>query len=183
MLLNVSYPDNYPDVAPNLELSSPPNAPKHPLLDVSGDKVRLLETLDTTIEENLGMAMIFTLVTALKESAEQLVIERQGAVQAQQDQEAAQVEEEENRKFHGTAVTRDSFLNWREKFRTDMAEKVKKEKEERELDEKKKRGGKLEEKKLSGRQLWERGLAGKGDEEEEVGEDALDGIQRLKIAA
>lgn len=129
------------------------------------------------------MAMIFTLVTALKESAEQLVIERQGAVQAQQDQEAAQAEEEENRKFHGTAVTRDSFLNWREKFRTDMAEKEKKEKEERELDEKKKRGGKLEEKKLSGRQLWERGLAGKGDEEEEVGEDALDGIQRLKIAA
>jgi hydrogenase maturation factor len=129
------------------------------------------------------MAMIFTLVTALKESAEQLVIERQGAVQAQKDQEAAQAEEEENRKFHGTAVTKESFLNWRENFRTDMAEKEKKEKEERELDEKKKRGGKLEEKKLSGRQLWERGLAGKGDEEEEVVEDALDDIQRLKIAA
>ena len=35
---------------------------------------------------------------------------------------------------------------------------------------------------MSGRQLWEGGLAGKGYEEEE-GDDALDEIERLKVAA
>jgi RWD domain len=183
IILNVSYPDIYPDVAPHLDLSSPPNAPKHPLLDVSEDKVHLLKSLNITVEENLGMAMIFTLVTTLKESAEQLIIERQGVVQAQKDKEASKVEEEENRKFHGTSVTKERFLQWREKFRAEIAQKERREKEEREAEEKKKRGGKVEEKKMTGRQLWEGGLAGKGDEEEEVDEDALDGIEKLKVSA
>jgi RWD domain len=181
ILLNVSYPDGYPDVAPDLDLSFPPNAPRYPLLDISEDKGRLLKSLDTTIDENLGMAMIFTLVATLKESAEQLIMERQGALQAEKDQEAAKVEEEENRKFHGSAVTKQSFLEWRGKFRGEMAERESREKEEREAEEKKKRG-KFEEKKMTGRQLWEGGLAGKGDEEEE-GEDGIEGVERLRIAA
>lgn len=127
------------------------------------------------------MAMIFTLVATLKEAAEQLIVERQGALQAKKDQEAAKVEEEENRKFHGSAVTKQSFLDWREKFKIQMAETERREKEEHEMDEKKKRG-KAEEKKMTGRQLWEGGLAGKGDEEEEA-EDAIDSVGRLKIAA
>jgi len=149
---------------------------------VSEDKVQLLKSLDTSIEENLSMAMIFTLVATLKESAEQLIIERQGAVQAEKDQEAAKADEEENRKFHGTVVTKERFLEWSEKFMSEMAEQVRREKEERELDEKKKRGGKPEEKKMSGRQLWERGLVGKVEEEEEGDGDAIDGIERLKVA-
>lgn len=181
IILSVSYPETYPDVAPNLDLSNPPNAPKHPLLDMSEDKLRLLKSLDSTIEENLGMAMIFTLITTLKETAEQLIIERQAALQTAKDQEAAKADEEENRKFHGTVVTKERFLEWREKFMAELAEKERKEKEERELDEKKKRGGKPEEKKMSGRQLWERGLVGKVDEEEEGDEDAIDGMERLKV--
>ncbi|TKA82892.1 hypothetical protein B0A55_01149 [Friedmanniomyces simplex] len=48
---------------------------------------------------------------------------------------------------------------------------------------KKKRGAK-EEKKLTGRQLWQRGLAGntvEEEEEEEEGDDALEGMQKLKV--
>ncbi len=181
ILLNVSYPESYPDVPPNLDLSFPPNAPRYPLLDISQDKGSLLKSLDITIEENLGMAMIFTLVATLKEAAEQLIIERQGALQAEKDQEAAKVEEEENRKFHGSAVTKQSFLDWREKFKSQMAEMERRGKEEQEVEEKKKRG-KVEEKKMTGRQLWERGLAGKGDEEGEA-EDAIDGVEKLRIAS
>ncbi|KAF7503367.1 hypothetical protein GJ744_003931 [Endocarpon pusillum] len=182
IVLSVSYPETYPDVAPNLDLSNPPNASKHPLLDVSEDKAQLLKSLDATIEENLGMAMVFTLVSTLKEAAEQLIIERQGALQARKDQEAAKAAEEENRKFHGTVVTRERFLEWREKFLAEMAEKERKEKEEQEMEDKKKRGGKPEEKKMTGRQLWEGGLVGKVDEDED-GEDAIEGLERLKVTA
>jgi len=58
------------------------------------------------------MAMIFTLVMALKDSAETLISERAQAAQDIKDREKANAEEEENRKFAGTAVTRERFLEW-----------------------------------------------------------------------
>jgi hypothetical protein len=140
----------------------------------------LLEALQPTIEENMGMAMVFTLVSTLKDSAELLIAERQQAVQAVKEVAAREAEEVENAKFHGTAVTRDSFLEWREKFRREMEEAEKRRQEEALAEEKKKRAAK-EEVRLSGRQLWERGLAGRGEEEDD-GEDGID-VAKLKIAA
>lgn len=124
------------------------------------------------------MAMVFTLVSTVKDGAELLISERQKAVQAQKEFEAAKAEEEENKKFHGTAVTRQSFLEWREKFRKELEEAEKRRQEEMLAEDKKKRAAK-EEVRLSGRQLWERGLVGKGDEEEE-GEESID-VSSLKI--
>ena len=181
ILLHVSYPDAYPEVAPELDVSSPPNASKYPLLDVAEDKSRLLDALQESIEESMGMAMIFTLVSTLKDAAELIISERQAAVQALEDVEKAKVEEEENRKFHGTAVTRESFLEWRERFRKEMAEEELRRKEEKEAEDKKKKA--KEEKKLSGRQLWERGMVGKVEEEEVDGEDALQALSSLKVEA
>jgi hypothetical protein len=126
------------------------------------------------------MAMIFTLVTVLKDSAELLVTERQNAKQALADMEAAKAEEEENRKFQGEAVTRDSFVAWRDRFRKEMADEAQRRVEEKEAEDKKKRVAK-EEKKLTGKELWQQGLAGKGDEEDE-GLD-LDALKALKIEA
>jgi hypothetical protein len=168
-----------------LDVSAPPNAPQHPLISVSEDKARLLDSLSATIDESLGMAMVFTLVSTLKDAAETLMAERQRQVQNIKDMEVAKAEEEENRKFHGTAVTRESFLKWRAKFREEVEERERREKEEKEVEEKKKRG-RLEEKKLTGKQLWERGMAGKADEDDEgvEGED-VDGIaagaEKLKV--
>lgn len=178
--LEVAYPEEYPDVGPNLTISSPPNAVKHPRLDVQEDRDLLMESLQPTIEENLGMPMIFTLVSALKESAEQLMIERADAIQAEMDQVAAKREEEENRKFHGTAVTVQSFLEWHAKFKKEVEDEELRVREEKESEDKKKKTTK-EEKKLTGRQLWERGLA-KGDYDEED-EDALPAVEKLKVAA
>ncbi|KAF4164484.1 hypothetical protein CNMCM6936_009066 [Aspergillus lentulus] len=184
LILQVSYPPEYPDVAPDLDISAPPNAPKHPLLDIQEDRDRLLEALQPTIEENLGMAMVFTLVSTLKESAELLMAERANAVQALKEMEAAKAEEEENRKFQGTAVTPETFLEWRERFRKEMEEKEQREREEKEADEKRaKKALVKEEKKLTGKQLWERGLAGKADYDEDD-EDAIPAaVEKMKITA
>ncbi|GFF25407.1 RWD domain-containing protein C1393.09c [Aspergillus udagawae] len=183
LILQVSYPPEYPDVAPDLDISTPPNAPKHPLLDIQEDRARLLEALQATIEENLGMAMVFTLVSTLKESAELLMAERANAVQALKEMEAAKAEEEENRKFQGTAVTPETFLEWRERFRKEMDEKEQKEREEKEADEKRPKKTPVKEEKLTGKQLWERGLAGKADYDEDD-EDAIPAaVEKMKITA
>lgn len=145
------------------------------------DKTRLLEALQPTMEENLGMAMVFTLVSTLKDSAELLVSERQKAVQAQKEFEAAKAEEEENKKFHGTAVTRETFLAWRENFRVEMSEEERRRQEEKDLEDKKKRISK-EERKLTGKELWERGLVGKVDEEDEI-PDEVDRLEKVKLEA
>lgn len=135
--------------------------------------------LQPAVEENIGMAMVFTLVSTLKDSAELLISERQKAVQALAEVEAAQAEEEENRKFHGTQVTSETFLEWRARFKREMEEAEKRKQDEREAEDKKKRVVK-EERRLTGKELWERGLVGKVDEEDE-GEDALEDVQKLKI--
>lgn len=126
------------------------------------------------------MAMVFTLVSTLKDSAELLISERQKAVQALKEVEAAKAEEEENAKFHGSAVTRDSFLAWRDKFKQETEEAEKKRQEEMLADDRKKRAMK-EEVRLTGKQLWERGLAGKVEEEED-GDEPID-VSKLKIEA
>ncbi|KAL9090690.1 MAG: hypothetical protein Q9165_005178 [Trypethelium subeluteriae] len=185
LILQVRYPDAYPDEAPSLDLSSPPNAAKHAHLDLQTDKSRLLSTLQPSIDENLGIAMIFTLVSTLKDAAELLITERRDAIAAQREVEIRAAEAEENRKFQGTQVTRDRFLAWREGFRGEVREEEeRRRREEGEAEEKRRRGKGAggEEKRLTGRQLWERGLVGKGEEDEaEEGQDALAGMESLKV--
>lgn len=179
--LNISYPESYPDVAPNLDISLPPDSAKHDLLDVQADKAQLLDSLKSTIEDSMGMAMVFTLVTTLKESAEQLMADRARQEQEIIDVAARQKEEEENRKFHGEKVTRERFLEWREKFRKEMEEKERLRKEEEEAEMKVKRV-KVEERKLTGKQLWERGLVGKGEEEGEM-DSVAERTEGLSVAS
>lgn len=178
LILTVAYPPSYPDVAPNLDITFPPNAPRLPQLSLPEDKPHLLSSIDETTTESIGQAMIFTLISALKDSAEQLISERLNEVQAEKDKEAAKAEEVENAKFHGEAVTRESFLAWRAKFRDEMDRE---EEERRRVEEEgKSRKVRIEEGKMSGRELWERGLVGKV-EEEEGEEDALRGVEGLRV--
>jgi len=183
MILQVSYPEEYPDVAPELEISGPPNAPKHPRFDMQEDRNILLEALQSSVVENLGMAMIFTIVSTLKECAENLISNRAAAAQAEIEREIASADEEENRKFQGTLVTRESFLGWRKGFKKEIEEEEQRKREEKEAEDKKKRLTTREEKKMTGKQLWERGLAGKGDYDEEGEEDILVATEKMKIAA
>jgi len=180
ILLTVRYPDDYPDRAPHLDLSPPQNAAAHPLFSVADDKEALLAGLAATAEENIGMAMVFTLVSALREAAEQLVLDRRAAAAQTREEVRLAAEREENKKFHGTPVTPDTFRVWREGFLREMEERAARDEEERLAELKKARV--KEPVKLSGRQLWERGLVGKVDEDDEEGVPT-DEVERLKVEA
>jgi len=180
MLLTVRYPEEYPDKAPVLEISAPQNATPHTYLNLAEDKDQLLQGLEATIEENLGMAMVFTLVSTLKDAAEQLVADRKKAAADAHEETVLAAEREENKKFHGTPVTPETFIAWRASFLKEMEEIRIKEEEERLADLKKARI--KEPVKLTGRQLWERGLA-TGAVEEEGDDDGIsvEDIRKLKL--
>lgn len=179
-ILAVKYPENYPDEAPQLEIQNPANAPLHPYFSVADDRELLLEGIDETIQENLGMAMIFTIVSALKDAAEQIIQDRKDAEAKEQEERALAAEREENKKFQGTLVTAETFVKWREGFMKEMEEKKQKEEEERLAEQKKNKV--KEPARLTGKQLWERGLAGKGDEEDD--EDVpTEGVEKLALEA
>ncbi|KAK3310302.1 RWD domain-containing protein [Chaetomium strumarium] len=179
MLLTVRYPEDYPDKAPLLELSAPQNSTPHQYLNIAEDKDQLLQDLEATVEENLGMAMVFTLVSAVKEAAEQLVAERKEAAAKVHEEAILAAEREENKKFHGTPVTRETFLKWREGFLKEMEEARIREEEERAAELKKARI--KEPPKLTGKQLWERGLATASQEEGDEDGVPTEDVQKLKV--
>ncbi|KAI1180510.1 RWD-domain-containing protein [Nemania sp. FL0916] len=181
LILHVRYPEAYPDEAPILDLSPLPNAPPHPRFSVAADKAQLLKGLEDTIQENLGIAMVFTLVTTLTELAEQIITDRKEAADREREEALLAAEREENKKFHGTLVTPETFLKWRDDFMREMEENRQREEEER-LAELKKAKVK-EPTRLTGKQLWERGLAGKGEGEDEDEEPPSEQLERLKVAA
>ncbi|TAQ87924.1 hypothetical protein B7494_g3766 [Chlorociboria aeruginascens] len=184
MLLQVKYPEDYPELPPILDLLPPPNAPVHPFFSVASDKQRLLWGLSETIEENLGMAMIYTLISTLKDNAEQLIAERQEGERQAHEQRLLAAEMEENKKFHGTPVTPESFKSWREAFRREMEELRIKEEEAEEIAEKRRNRGKEAVVQLTGKQLWERGMVGKVEEDEDDDDSIpFEDIQKLKVEA
>jgi hypothetical protein len=182
VLLQVRYPEEYPEQSPILDLLSPPNAPIHPFFSVASDKQILLHGLTETIYDNLGMAMVFTLVSTLKDNAEQLIASRQEEARNEHEQKLLAAEREENKKFHGTPVTPETFLKWREGFRKEIEEEKIKEEEAEEAAEKKKNRGKDAIVQLTGKQLWERGMAGKIEEDyEDADEVPVEELEKLKI--
>jgi hypothetical protein len=182
ILLQVKYPEAYPEEPPLLDLLPIPNAPVHSLFSVASDRESLLDGLKDTVEENMGMAMIFTLYSTLKENAEQLIAERQAAVRHEHEQKLLAAEREENKKFHGTPVTPETFKSWREGFRKEMEALRIKQVEEDEAADKKRNRGKDIVVQLTGKQLWERGLAGKVEEDDFEGDDGLvEDVEDLKV--
>lgn len=137
--------------------------------------------LQPTIEDSMGMAMVFALVSSLKELAEQLILDRQKVVEMEKEAEAQKVEEEENKKFHGQQVTRESFMAWRNAFKKELEEEEKRLQEEALVDSKGRKIAK-EEPRLTGKQLFEKGMVGKIEEDE--GEEEIDlNMERLKVEA
>ncbi|WRX26297.1 RWD domain - like 2 [Theobroma cacao] len=141
LALIFSHTEKYPDEPPLLNVKSIRG------IQISDLKV-VKEKLEQEASENLGMAMIYTLVTSAKE----WLSESYG-----QDADADNAEEEEATKDevivpHGEPVTVDTFLAWRERFEAELALERAKLMPESALTAPK-------EKKLTGRQWFESGRA------------------------
>lgn len=131
------------------------------------------------------MAMVFTLVSTLKENAEQLIASRQAEARQEHEERQAEAQREEDKKFHGTVVNKETFLKWRDEFRKEMEDTRVKEETEEEAAEKKRNRGKEAVVMLTGKQLWERGMVGKLEEDEDEDEDEApeEGMEKLKVEA
>ncbi|KAL0441448.1 UNVERIFIED_CONTAM: RWD domain-containing protein 1 [Sesamum radiatum] len=131
------------------------------------DEPPLLSVKRLRAAENLGMAMVYTLVTSAKEWLSERFSEDAGVEDAEEDEAA----KDEIIVPHGEPVTVDSFLAWRERFEAELALERAKLMPDSALTAPK-------EKKLSGRQWFESGRAsskgsapvaeGSDEEEEDI---------------
>jgi len=152
LLFTALYPETYPDSLPELSLE-----PTTGDLDES-EVNSLVEQLRSVGEENLGMAMTFTLVSHLREELSSLAKSRvERRRREEQEKERLAIEEEEAR-TRGTPVTVENFKAWKVKFDKEMARKKAQEEEERlkGLSPKERDEFKKVLTRLTGRQLFER---------------------------
>ena len=143
-----AHTPTYPDSPPLLKVRS--------LQGINDTDIRALQTkLETEVQENLGMAMMYTLFTSAKE----WLREKYGQQEVQEEEED-DVEKEEVIEKHGEVVTVESFMAWRDRYEAEMAlEKAKLMPDLALLASK--------EKKVGGRQWFEMKSAGKVFVEEE----------------
>ncbi|CAM4702254.1 hypothetical protein PO909_009566 [Leuciscus waleckii] len=140
--LKFTYLEKYPDEPPLWEIFSSENLE-------DSDAEGILTLLKQQAEENLGMVMIFTLVTAVQEKLNEIVDQiksRREEEKERKERKEREAEEAEKFAFQGTVVTIENFLSWKAKFEQEMTElKSKRQKEEEQA-------GKI---KLTGKQLFE----------------------------
>ncbi|KAM0873638.1 hypothetical protein ACQ4PT_037930 [Festuca glaucescens] len=158
MALIFAHTEKYPDEPPLVNVKSVRGIKPE-------DLTSLKEKLEQEATENLGMAMVYTLL----DSAKEWLTEKYG--QNAGDGESEEIEEpaEEVIVPHGEAVTVESFMAWRERFEAELALQRAKLMPDSALTAPK-------EKRLTGRQYFESGrhivkgastLAEEDDEEEE----------------
>ncbi|XP_014471394.1 PREDICTED: RWD domain-containing protein 1 [Dinoponera quadriceps] len=132
--LEFTYTSKYPDEPLHISITEQEN--------FEGDDEKLKAHLAEQMSENLGMVMVFTLVS----TAQEWLNVQWDKIKLKREETAAQklIEEEEaeRRRFEGTRVTVETFLSWKEKFDEEMGYKKRKELAEREG------------KKLTGRELF-----------------------------
>jgi len=152
LALNVKYGEGYPDELPGLS-AEPIEG------DIEDDELdHLLDGLRTLGEENLGMAMTFTLVSHLRERLSDFVRSRADRKRHEESEKERLLLEAEEARTRGTPVTRESFTAWKIKFDKEMAVKKLKEQEDRlkGLTPKEREESKKLQTRQTGRQLFER---------------------------
>eukprot|EP00268_Persea_americana_P025759 TRINITY_DN2510_c0_g1_i2.p1 TRINITY_DN2510_c0_g1~~TRINITY_DN2510_c0_g1_i2.p1 ORF type:complete len:267 (-),score=53.11 TRINITY_DN2510_c0_g1_i2:353-1153(-) len=168
LALIFSHTEKYPDEPPRLNVKS--------LRGIKQEDLKSLkENLEQEASENLGMAMIYTLVT----SAKDWLVEKFSHDAEDEEPKEKDAVKDDIIIPHGEPVTVETFLAWRERFEAELALERAKLMPESELAPK--------EKKLTGRQWFESGRAtvkgsapvteGTDDEDEEEDIDFEDDFE------
>uniref|UniRef100_G3UCP9 RWD domain-containing protein 1 n=1 Tax=Loxodonta africana TaxID=9785 RepID=G3UCP9_LOXAF len=137
--LKFTYSEKYPDDAPLYEIFSQENLTDSDVSDI-------LKLLALQAEENLGMVMIFTLVSAVKLRIKNIPFQSKLPKSVRVAVQTETHPPHPQQLFHGTPVTIENFLSWKAKFDAELLEIKKKRMKEDE------QAGKN---KLSGKQLFE----------------------------
>ncbi|OMH85387.1 RWD domain-containing protein 1 [Zancudomyces culisetae] len=117
----VTYTQQYPDEAPIYEVLT---EDEDSCLD-SKDLKYLGQQLEQAILDSLGMAMVFTMVTVLKDELMDLLRRKEEEGKKAERERIEKEIELEQLKFIGTKVTRETFMEWKKKFEKEMAEQNK----------------------------------------------------------
>lgn len=129
-----TYTATYPDEAPLVEIEDAEN------FEDTFEK-QLLEHLRQTIEENIGMEMIFSLVSSAQEWLNVQWDEHKKNQEDERVRKVNEAEEAERKKFEGTRVTVETFMKWKLEFEESTGIAAKREKNN-------------DSKKLTGRELF-----------------------------
>ncbi|CBQ71954.1 conserved hypothetical protein [Sporisorium reilianum SRZ2] len=189
--LHIQYTSEYPDAPPNMSIHviRDTKAVLGPAIDDKDDQpdedassadrpaVTELQTgLDEVAQESLGMAMVFTLASHLRESVTTLIQRRVHEIETKASAKREAEIEAEAEKFRGTAVTPERFAEWRVKFLQEMAEKAKKDEDAKmsKMSAKEREDYKKSKVKPSGKQLFEKGGTFEDDEAAEEGAQEMD---------
>lgn len=131
-----TFTPTYPDEAPEVEIEDQIN------FEDNHEKM-LLEHLHKTIEENIGMEMIFSLVSSAQEFLNERWDDHKRDLEEAKAQKLREQEEAERKKFEGTRVTVETFMKWKLEFEESTGIAAKREKTN-------------DNKKLTGRELFMR---------------------------
>ncbi|CAD6886087.1 unnamed protein product [Tilletia controversa] len=116
LVLQVTYTSEYPDALPELEIETVEGE-----LDEGAPEQLLKSVKDMGEAECLGMAMVFTLASHLREELTTYLRRRVQEVEDKRQQVRDAEIEAEQQKFRGTAVTTERFAEWRKKFDAERA--------------------------------------------------------------
>ncbi|GMT28556.1 hypothetical protein PFISCL1PPCAC_19853 [Pristionchus fissidentatus] len=108
--LVLSLPKGYPDVVPEMKFEEFEEHFSRTIID------NVMAKLREVANENLGMVMIFTIISALQDEIGSLIEHRKAEKENQIEEHKKKIEEKEQARFVGTAVTLDSFKAWKQGF-------------------------------------------------------------------
>eukprot|EP01135_Chromosphaera_perkinsii_P007355 Nk52_evm3s805 gene=Nk52_evmTU3s805 len=115
--LNVAYKEQYPEEKPEIKIVGEG--------EITEENIEELEALiEEQMEMNLGMVMVFTIVSCVTEWLEELAKKIKDEIEEEEkrlaDERDMARQREETPQFFGTALTKENFLEWREKFEREL---------------------------------------------------------------
>lgn len=128
--LSVEYTAKYPEELPyfSIELAEEEDGAREPPSEIEAvlepvDIEHLTDKLRETGQESLGMAMVFTMATVLKELTVERLSSKTETLKRRKEARLQKEIEADQAKFIGTPVTRESFLGWKAKFDVEMKQR------------------------------------------------------------